>query len=159
MTATHDALENVVNMLIIALNTGVLDMVRDWDTVQQVLVYAAHDFDALPMRGSGITKGEWGFDTFAPQQYKELFRFKTREDIEQLMDALDFPQDEYWHVSTGSKFTRDAAFLLFLRRMAYPCRLIDLATAGFPAQKGALSELLTMVNEWMFEHHTKRLLQ
>ena len=34
-------------------------------------------------------------DTFPPQQYAGLFRFKSADDIQHLMDELHFPVDEY----------------------------------------------------------------
>ena len=65
--------------------------------------------------GTGVTRAPWGFDSWAPQQFTELFRF-TRREIEDFMDALDFPGDEYWRLPEGH-FTRDEAMLLYLRRM------------------------------------------
>ncbi len=53
--------------------------------------------NADELRGDGITRRPWGWDTFPPQQYAELFRFKSADDIQHLMDELDFPGDEYRH--------------------------------------------------------------
>jgi hypothetical protein len=74
------------------------------------------------------------------------------------MDALDFPGDQYRRLPEGHS-TRDEAMLLFLCRMTYPCRFVDLQNGGFCAQKGALSHVFYMVPRWLFEIHGQRLLQ
>lgn len=110
-------------------------------------------------RGHGIRRQPWGLDTFEKQLIPELFRFKTKEDIQNLMDQLALPPDEYWLTPSGTRFTREEAMTFFLRRMCYPTKLTLVHLEGFHAQIGALSELYTMVSEWLFLTHTERLLQ
>lgn len=77
-------------------------------------------------------------------------------DVRRLMDELDLPGDGYWVTKSRSRFTREEAFLLYLRRLSYPATLQNLADEGFSAQPGSLSELYKMVDEWIFENHTGR---
>ncbi len=97
-----------------------------------------------------------GWDTFPPQQYADLFRFKSADDIQYIMDELAFPGDEYWRLP-NDHFTREEAMLLYLQRLSYPANYVHLAREGFSAQKGALSQLYNEVGEWMFMNHTHRL--
>lgn len=136
---------------------GVICFGRDIDLIADAWASAvSHDAENV---GDGIRRVRWGWDTFPRQQYTRLFRFRSREDIESLMDALQFPEDEYWKVESGATFTREEAMLLYLRRMSYPSNYIHLSLEGFCAQRGALSELLTKVQRWIFLNHTHRLLR
>ena len=72
---------------------GNLCALDDADLIAAALSCARANADEL--RGDGITRRPWGWDTFPPQQYAELFRFKSADDIQHLMDELAFPGDEY----------------------------------------------------------------
>ena len=142
--------------LSIAVAGDALCPYKDAGVIGAVVAFAMECLEE-DYRGLGISRARWGFDTFPHQQHVELFRF-TREDIEDLMDALHFPPDEYWMTTSASHFTREEALLLFLRRMSYPTKLTNLTNEGFHAQIGTLSELFTMVAEWIYTNHTSRLL-
>ena len=153
------ALKEVSEAVAILAAAGAVCPLRNARQVRHALVAAAvadEEGDDHHV-GTGVARAPWGFDSWAPQQFNELFRF-TRREIEDLMDALDFPGDEYWRLPEGH-FTRDEAMLLYLRRMTYPCRYVDLQNGGFRAQKGALSRLFYTVSRWMYDTHAKRLLQ
>ncbi len=106
--------------------------------------------------GHGVTRQPWGFDTFSPEQHETMFRFK-RWQIEKLMDELAFPP--VWILKTRGVFTGEEAMLLYLRRMSYPTSLLALTREGFTAQISDLSQLYHMVDDWLYETHTRRLLQ
>ena len=106
--------------------------------------------------GYGVTRQPWGFDTFSPEQHETMFRFK-RWQIEKLMDELAFPP--VWILKTRGVFTGEEAMLLYLRRMSYPTSLLALTREGFTAQISDLSQLYHMVDDWLYETHTRRLLQ
>ena len=141
--------------LCIAIAADALCPDKDAGVIGAVVAFAMEAMEED--RGRGISRAPWGFLSFPRQQDLELFRF-TRDEIEDLMDALQFPPDEYWLTTSGSQFTREEAMLLFLRRMSYPTKLTNLTNEGFHAQIGALSELYTMVAEWIYTNHTSRLL-
>jgi len=149
-------LTRVIKMVTRSVIIGNLCALDDADLIAAALRCARANADEL--RGDGITRRPWGWDTFPPQQYAELFRFKSADDIQHLMDELDFPGDEYWRLPNGN-FTREEAMLLFLRRLSYPATYLHLSREGFSAQRGALSQLYNKVGEWMFVNHTHRLLR
>ena len=138
------------------VSSGKLCALDDADIILEALARAEAIDDEF--RGDGITRHPWGWDTFPPPQYAQLFRFNSARDIELLMDVLNFPGDEYWILPTGN-FTREEAMLLYLRRLSYPSNYVHLAREGFRAQKAALSQLYRKVGEWMFVNHTHRLLR
>ena len=140
--------------LLIAYNA--IDVVRDVELIHEHLTAAIEIDDEA--RGDDIERESFGFDCWKKKQYVELFRF-TREEIEIIMEELDFPPDEYWKTPSGSRFSREEAMLFYLARLSYPKRIIEMTNMGFSAQKGALSELYTMVGRWLFLTHTSRLLQ
>lgn len=135
---------------------GVICYGRDWDLISTLADAAIVHDDTH--RGYGITRKGWGIDTFRVQRFKTKFRFKP-QDVRRLMDELGFPGGGYWVTKSRSRFTREEAFLLYLRRLSYPATLENLADEGFSAQPGSLSELYKMVDKWIFENHTRRLLQ
>lgn len=146
----------LVNGLATLASFGVICYGRDWDLISTLAADAISHDEAR--RGYAIVRARWGIDTFRQQRFKNKFRFEA-EDVHRLMDELGFPGDEYWVMGSGSRFTREEAMLLYLRRLAYPTTLENLADEGFSAQPGQLSELYHLVGEWIFENHTKRLLQ
>ena len=108
--------------------------------------------------GDGITPQSWSLDSFKDQQVKTRLRFTKRE-IGYLMDALEFPGDEYWVLACGSRFTREEAMTFYPRRLACHNTLLNLANEGFSAQRSVLSQLHQLVDAWLFNNHTSRLLQ
>ena len=146
----------LVEALAVASAVGAICFGRDLDAIAGALRDAEEWDDEH--RGRGVRRVVWGLETFPVQQYYDLFRFE-KADIIHLLDALGFPEDEYWVTPSRARFTREEAILLYLRRMSYPSQLLHLAREGFSAQTGALSELYHMVGEWIFNTHTKRLLQ
>ena len=82
---------------------------------------------------------------FGPDRFQDLFRFEDAVDVRHLMRVMEFP--DAWEVPEG-KFTGGEAMNLFLKRMAYPCRFVDLQ-GEMRAQKGALSSLFVEVTDWL----------
>lgn len=157
MGGKKSAIVELFEQLQVLIVYGVLCVSKDVDLI------AAHLQEALErdqeQRGHGIRREPWCLDTFAVQEIEPLFRFKTKDDIRYLMDSLDFPPDEYWVTPSGTRFAREEAITFYLRRMMYPTKLRLVHREGFKAQIGALSELYTMVSDWLYENHTHRLLQ
>ena len=134
-----------------------MDPVEDAELIFGSILAAYHAND-VELIGDGIRRRAWSLDSFADRQMKNRFRF-TKDQIRELMDALDFPGDDYWVLSCGSRFPREEAITLYLRRLAFPNTLLNLAEEGFPAQRSALSQLHQLVSAWLYNHHTYRLLQ
>lgn len=139
------------------ISLGVMDPVQDAELIFGSILAARHQ-NNVDLIGDGIRRRAWSLDSFAEQQMKSRFRF-TKDQIRELMDALDFPGDDYWILSCGSRFTREEAITFYLRRLSYPNTLLNLAEEGFPAQRSALSQLHKLVSAWLYNHHTYRLLQ
>ena len=99
---------------------------------------------------SGIRRAPWALDDFAPDRFQDLFRFEDTDDVRQLMRVIEFPVA--WQTSKGN-FTSEEAMSLFLKRMVYPCRFVDLQ-GEMPAQRGALSSLFLAVTDWMYDKWT-----
>ena len=82
-----------------------------------------------------------------------LLRFR-KSDVVKLMGLLNIPP----HLISRDRhsFPREFAFILLLRRMAYPGRLTDLETE-FGREHTALSRCISLIVQWLNEHHSRRI--
>ena len=150
---------NSVNVLVAAsIAMGIFCPHRDLEMVAALLAYGMLD-SKLPRKRkyTGALRGRWDLDSFDDACFEEKFRFKSAEDVRDLMDELDFP--DRWETSQGCIFSGEEAMSLYLARLCWPNRYIDLSAGHFPANTGALSSIFTQVDQWMMDNHTSRLLQ
>ena len=101
----------------------------------------------FPLRAAHLQRGYL-------ESFQDLFRFEDADDVRHLMRVMEFP--DTWEVPEG-KFTAEEAMSLFLRRMAYPCRFVELQ-GEMRAQRSALSSLFLAVTDWMYDKWTLPLL-
>ena len=71
------------------VSSGKLCALDDADIILEALARAEAIDDEF--RGDGITRHPWGWDTFPPPQYAQLFRFNSARDIQHRLWAyVDF---------------------------------------------------------------------
>lgn len=131
-------LDQLVGAMHLCLAVGLLD---PWEDAE--LILGSLHVAILPKQvaiGDGIRRRSWTLDSFKDQQMKSRFCF-TKGEIRELMDALEFPGDEYWVLAYDLRFTREEAMTFYLRRLACPNTLLNLSNEGLPAQRSALSQL------------------
>ena len=144
---------NVKTSLRYDLQYGNLDLVDDGLTIAGILGGIARP-PGRRSQQSGIERAPWTLDDTHPARFQDLFRFEDAGDVRHLMRVMEFP--DTWEVPEG-KFTAEEAMSLFLRRMAYPCRFVELQ-GEMRAQRSALSSLFLAVTEWMYDKWTLPLL-
>ena len=83
----------------------------------------------------------------SPAEFYSHFRF-TREDIPRLLRALRFP--DQFRTRSRCVCEGEEALLIYLKRMSYPNRWVDLEFF-FCASQGWLSEVCDEVNEHLYE--------
>ena len=134
---------NVKTSLRYDLQYGNLDLVDDGLTIAGILAGIARP-PGRRSQQSGIERAPWTLDDTHPARFQALFRFEEADDVRHLMRVMEFP--DAWEVPEG-KFTAEEAMSLFLRRMAYPCRFVELQ-GEMRAQRSALSSLFLAVTDW-----------
>ena len=144
---------NVMTSMHYDLQYGNLDLVDDGLTIAGILKSLARPPGRRSQK-SGIERAPWALDDFSTDRFQDLFGFEDADDVRHLMRVMDFP--DAWQVHEGT-FTGEEAMSLLLRRMAYPCRFVDLQ-AEMWAQRGALSSLFLAVTDWMYDRWTLPLL-
>ena len=144
---------NVMTSMHYDLQYGNLDLVDDGLTIAGILGSLARPPGRRSQK-SGIERAPWALDDFSTDRFQDLFRFEDADDVRHLMRVMEFP--DAWQVNEGT-FTGEEAMSLLLRRMAYPCRFVDLQ-AEMRAQRGALSSLFLAVTDWMYDRWTLPLL-
>ena len=95
------AFDVTFDVLMAGLQSAALCPSRDADLISAFCLDAMERDDES--RGLGIRRQAWGFDTFPRQQMDGLFRFE-QEEIEELMEELDFPR--HWITPSGSPLHR-----------------------------------------------------
>ena len=91
-----------------------------------------------------------GTPRFTKRQMRNLFRFETIEEIDEIIGVLDLP--EYFHTRHRCKFTGKEAFLLLLTTLARERRTLeDLVNDGFTfGSHSAGSEIINYINRWVY---------
>ena len=150
---------NSVRVLLAAsIAVGIFCPYRDVETVAALLAYSMLDLkQPSRKRKHGAFRARWDLDSIDAGFFEVTFRFKSAEDVRELMDELDFP--ERWETSRGCIFTGEEAISVYLARLAWPNRYITMSAGDFPANTGALSDIFNQVEQWMMDNHTSRMLQ
>jgi hypothetical protein len=126
MAHEHEVhVHNVMKSLRYDLQYGNLDLVDEGLTIAGILDGLARP-PGRRSQQSGIERVPWALDDFGPARFQDLFRFEDVDDVRHLMRVMEFP--DAWEVPEG-KFTAEEAMSLFLKRLAYPCRFVDLQGA------------------------------
>jgi hypothetical protein len=92
-------------------------------------------------------------DDYSDDKCWRLLRFR-KADITVLMDLLQMPL--FLRSSSRHKYSREFSMILFLRRMAYPCRLTDLEVE-FGRDYTSLSRSIFVTLAWLDTHHSQRI--
>jgi hypothetical protein len=100
-----------------------------------------------------IAAREFSIDLYSEDECWRLLRFR-KDDVIKLIGLLNMPL--FLISPDRHSFSRDFAFILLLRRMAYPGRLTDLEME-FGRESTSLGRCITLVVQWLHENHSRRI--
>ena len=101
-----------------------------------------------------IVRNAGTVDNYSDDECWRLLRFR-KSDVTKLLELLEFPP--YLVGPDRHKHPRGFAFILHLRRMAYPGRLTVLETE-FGREFTALSRCFNLTIEWLDANHSHRII-
>ena len=92
----------------------------------------------------------------SPREFYEHFRI-TQEQVPQLVDALKLA-DVTLKLPCGGRVSGEECLLIYLKRMAYPCRLVQMQRF-FGRSKGYLSEAVNYMQHYLYDDFAVKLVQ
>jgi hypothetical protein len=119
------------------------------DFFQQALLYRQRRINRNPP----IPFVMFNLNTYGDIMSERHFRFRVDE-IYDIKDALRLPDS--LDLDNGSRFSTLEGLCLVLRRLAYPCRLVDLMYM-FGRSEGMLSRIISTTLKWIYNRWAQRL--
>ncbi|KAK7106300.1 uncharacterized protein [Littorina saxatilis] len=143
-------------------NAQDMDTDDEFDREVQRRRRTTQDFDLLllnlkPSVGRrGILAENFDLSKYTDYQCQRYFRFHTAQDVEQLRGLLRMP--DMMRTETGTVAPGLEVLCITLRRLAYPCRYVDLGTM-FPRSESALCQLFNLGLNHIYDNFSPKIIE